>query len=244
MLTKFKISSFNNFKNSKLYFNNSTPKYFFRISLKQNDATNLDNFPERKRRKDNLYLPKQTLIFKEGQIKLLSTTDSDYVNSFNKQRIYLKSITITLSSCFIMSTIMGSSYITIALIAGFSLISNYIRMNTEKNMSRLVKDFSLLEDGKSVEIETITKKFKIDIKLLNKPNKIQAQALRTLNPDLANITTPFIVEKGEHKGFYYIPPDVSYMNKEEIISAIMNNSYINVTPENNIDSKKKVIEKN
>jgi hypothetical protein len=242
MLKKLKISSIN--KTSKLFLNSFTPKYFFRISLKQKDVTKLDNVSERKKRKDNLYLPKQTLIFEQGKINLISARESDYVNSFIKQRKYLKSCSLMLMNCCICSAIFSSSYITTALFGGFALISIFITRNTEKNLSRLVKAFSLLEDGKTVEIDTITKKFQIDIKLLAKPNKIQAQALRTLNPDLANITTPFIVEKGKHKGFYYVAPDVSYMDKEEIISAVMNNSYIDVSPENIIDSKKKIIEKN
>ncbi len=243
MLKILKFSSFRKM-NALSFLNSHTPKYFFRLSLKKDDVTKLDNVSERKNRKDNLYVPKQTLIFEQGKIPLINTKDSTYLRSLLKQRYLLISASIFTTGVCIISAVVYSNYILCAVNGALVLCFLYFTRNLNINLSRIVTGFNLLEDGKFVEIHTVSKKFKVGIKLLAKPNKIQAQALRTLNPELANLTTPFIVDKGEHKGFYYVAPDAFYENKEEIISAIMNNSYIDVSPEKIIDSKKKVFEKN
>lgn len=224
---------YNKFYSKQLY---STFKYSFRTI---NNTSKLDNVSDRINKKDNLYCPKNILIFRENKYNLISSVNSNYIKIFKREEkilhlLLFSSITASLSSFLygFFKTSIFTAGITLYLLRSIRII--------KINSSRIVKCFNLLEDGKTIQIITLKKNFEIDIKHLAKPNKQQSLLFNMHSPEIASMSVPFIVEKGQHKGMYFMPPDVNIESNKEILSAVMNNSYIDLS--NRIKSDSIIIE--
>jgi len=227
-----------NLKNHKL------PSKQLYLTLKNsfrtiNDTSKLDNVSERINKKDNLYCPKNVLIFKDNKFNLVDAENSNYIKIFKREEKMLNFLlfsSITATATFFLYGSIKTSIFTLGITLYLLRSIRIIRINS----SRVVKSFNLLEDGKTIQILTLKKKFEIDLKHLAKPNKQQSLLFKMNSPEIANMSIPFIIEKGEHKGVYFLPPDVK--SDKEILSAVMNNSYIDVS--NRINSNNIIIENN
>jgi hypothetical protein len=211
------------------------PERNFRINNRIDYNSVLETPGERPRKKGNLYCPKQNLVFDDGKLKLINTNNSNIIRDINNQYYFFAAtgLALALSS----GGLIYSGYFITSI---FSTLTSIFFMkstrNHYRNLDHVVKEFNLLENGKEVEIITLKRKFDVNIKFLSKPNKIELQTLTFFNPNISDLLRPIVVDKGLNKGFYYIAADASFENKEELISAIMNNSYIDVF--NKVTSRK------
>ncbi len=133
---------------------------FFRAPRIEN-PTVLDNFSERKRKKNNLYSPKQALVFENGKLPLIDSKKSVFIKDVVQQIYFFTGVSLT-SAAVAIGTLASGSYIA-ALVSGcVSLLFLKYRSNHSQNLSRVVTEFNLLESGKEVEIVTIKKKFEVN----------------------------------------------------------------------------------
>lgn len=178
-----------------------------------------------KEKEINYYYTKAELALINGKFSVIKTTKSKTV-------IFSKIIRILITSICTISVTTGiwslylKSYMITSISSVITLIAFYFRSIIYKNLSRLTIEINLLEDGKNVEIVTFSKRFVVDIKSIKVPNKFQNLALNKLNPDTANRNTPFVIDNGPHKGFYYIPPEKEIQQSHDLLYAILNKDKI------------------
>jgi hypothetical protein len=202
-----------------------TQKYNFNSS--QENIEHIANIPETPNKKNNLYTTKQPLIFTNGKLNIMNSTNSKTIK-FNRIN---KNIFKSIAYCAPIGTaisLYSGYYILGSLLGALWFVGGKINHNMIQNLSRIVMEMNLLEDGKTVEVITVLKKFTVDIKSLHKPNKLDMANLLNFNPDIVSIHVPFLIESGPDKSYYYLPPPSEISINQEILNAVINRSYINV----------------
>lgn len=215
------------------------------------DQSTSSNHDKVKSKCTEYYTPKQTLIFTNGILPLIDTTKSRMLKAFLFRK-YLTYFILAMSGVYVLYelyqllTCINKKVITLSTL-GFIIAIIFLFLSLKKvlilkfNINRVVIQFNLKEDGKNIEIETLTKqKFIINVQQLAQTKPENILKFHSQSPELVNKVYPIRVEKGEHKGFLFIPLDID-MNKE-IINAIMSGSFIDV--KKSIKSKETVIMEN
>ncbi len=226
---KLKISHYNFFKANYFQFrqrNNTNKTAPPKSSTLNNIEINKENENENIKDKNNsVYYAKSDIAFVDGKFSLIQTKKSMTIK-FSKINKYFINFVSTVAGVVTVGSLLMQNY-SVAWYSGIvTLITLYLRWILLRNLSRLTIEINLLNDGTNVEIVTFSKRFVADIKSIKLPNKIQTLNLLRLNPSVANENTPFIVEDGPNRGFYYIPPSKEIEKRMDLLHAIFNKDSI------------------
>ena len=201
--------------------------------------TFFDNVPPKQNLENNYYTTRQPFIFINGKLSLINTENSNLVIS-NKN--FIKNLKVLLASMIIcgLTAYYISCFKLVAICAISSVGVLIFTHQLHKTFYRIVKQINLLENGKFVEIVTLANKFEVDIKNLNKPNKLQVATFNLFFPDLISFCEPLIIEDDTNKGIYLIPSEKEIEYNKELINAIIHKSY--VIAKNKIGNNDNIIE--
>ena len=189
------------------------------------ELKNENEYENIKDKNNSVYYVKTDIAFVNGKFSLILTKQSMTIK-FSKINKHLINIVGTTAGVFTIGNLFVQNY-SVAWFSGIvTLITLYLRWILMRNLSRLTIEINLLEDGTKVEIVTFSKSFIADIKSIKLPNKIQTSNLLRLNPSVANENTPFIVDDGPNRGFYYIPPSKEIEKRMDLLNAIFNKDSI------------------
>lgn len=223
------ISNLN--KISKKFFSKYTKhKHFY--GNYESDKQESQNFKS-KFNEENYYTPKQDLIFLQNKIEILtSKSPSNRVSS-----IYL--LIFTGMACgfsyLSVSLFLKSKYLWGILSSLPALIGLTFTKNNYENQKHNITAIYLLKDGKTVEIKTMAKKFKVDISKIKRVNKEEMFLVFKNFGNILEYYFPIFI----NNNLYFIARD-GYDKNNEIFSAISNGMYIAITdnqikPENIIN---------
>jgi len=201
--------------------------------------TFFDNIPPKLNFENNYYTTRQPLIFLNKKLPLINTEYSNLViSNINFMKI-LKVLLASLTICGITAYYYSCfKIITICTVSSIGVL--IFTHQLHKSFYRIVKQIYLLENGKFVEIVTLANKFEVDIKNLNKPNKLQIATFNLFFPDLISFYEPLIIEDDTNKGIYLIPSEKEIEYNKELMNAIIHKSYI--LAKNKIGNNDNIIE--
>ena len=223
----FKLQIFNfRVKTSSISSNNQSSKENFSQSkgkekAKENSIQTINTSPN----SSNIYHAKTEVDFQSGKFSVIQTDRSIVIKLSKIHKVLINSVCILGGACAIGS-LLCKSYMLFCVSGVATFIAIALRSILLGNLSRLTKELNLIDDGKNVEIVTFTKRFIVELNSIKAPNAMQAITLNKLNPDVANLNIPYVVDRGPHRGFYYIPPSNEIGHRKDLLLAILNKDAI------------------
>lgn len=216
-------------KNSvyKIYtINNKKISHFFRSI-----TSPLDVIPINKniQKPEEWYTPKETLVFKNKKIELLKILEKD-----RKITSYLTWLVIFPSFTFSAYKFLKSVYFFSGWLGFWGPICYILYrvfLNSIVYQKHYLFQISLLDDGKTVEVQDGSGTNIIDI---NKIRKIQKEELLLFYIEYTSKQIPVIM----NNKIYLIFQSSAILN-QELFSAVMNGQYINVN-DHKIDEKNSI----
>jgi len=249
MLVNLSIARFNLFKHRFVLTNKIgktrkiTSNISFRFTSKNNNKNSNINNEESNKNQNNTkddvgeyFTPSETLEFKNGKCHII-VADKSQIKLVNFFTIGLTVGNVLFGYKFAKSLYYFSIFKSILWAIPLGIcIRLSVGLNGNKQL--IINAINLLENGKTLEIQALKTSFQITIGEMRIVNQIEAKIiLANFSSNLYNDYFPVVI-----RGVVYLLPKKLEINNKELLSAVMDGKYINLTDDDKKINKDDIID--